>query len=960
MRAFILFFIVALCIATTEGQAQTARFFPDAVIIKYENEQTLQKISAEQGILTRQKVNSILSDFGTPHIQPIWKESYSNQLQKSIRTKNSSADAQKLTEDLRQIYRVTFDGSINPEILARKLSSIPGVEYAEPHYLRTTHLVPNDIFSNKYQSYHKFNDAWDITTGSNDVVIAIIDGGVNYFHEDLDAKVWTNPNETPDNGIDDDGNGFIDDIYGWDFWESGLTFATLEEDNEPLGEYSDHGSHVAGIAAAETNNGVGISSTGYDSFYMAVKVGGIEDDPTTNDDESRMIGFGYDGILYATTMGADIINCSFGGPDYSATEQYVITFATDFGALVVASSGNENTDLPSYPASYIDALSVGSVETTNSRASYSNYGYTVDVMATGSSIYSATENKSNTYGRKSGTSMSSPVVSGLAALVKSEHPDWSPRRLATHIRGTSNRLGASYKVGNGAVDAVAALTDSIPGIIISSYEISGVEGEPLKLGGSGTVNFTLKNYGETTSNLTLTISAEQEDIEITTTTTISVGELASEDSTNLSFEFSLPEDFDLTSTPVFIVNFEDDAFDYSDFGPIQVDALDYGIIAANNIRMSFGGNGTIGYGSPSEGTGGIGFLPGDFGNVLFEGGIVMSGKQSLVASTVRNEDGYDRDFDALDIFGVRSPGILATEDGSGAFSSNDSSQLENLDIILNTYAFDEDGIENVVFSQYEISNNSTSNWGHFYFGIFVDWDINDYGNNSIDFDEENNFMYVYDDTEGSNFPYIAIVPMQEVSAHLAMDNAYSGNPTNFQFNLYDGYTDREKRYSLFAGDSVTSVSNTDISELVASGPYILGRDNTIRLGFFYAYGETLEELQSQIAAARAKDPFDVDPLGTYTSLEDEAELPFTTKLNQNYPNPFNPSTELSFDLAETGFTELSVYNINGQKVKTLVNGRMNAGQHAIQFDASTLASGVYLAVLKTNSTTQTIKLTLIK
>ena len=942
-------------------QAQSTRFFSDAILIKYEDESTLQVIHAKQGVSTKQKVDQILSQFDSHNIEPVWKDGYTNQLSRTIAVKSKTVTATDLTKDLKRIYRITFSETINPEMLARKLSSIPGVEYAEPHYIRRIHTVPNDDYINKYQTYHNFNDAWDISTGSTSVVIAIIDGGVNYHHEDLDGKNWVNSNEAPDNGIDDDGNGYVDDYYGWDFWQSGYTYAAIQQDNTPIAEYSYHGTHVAGIAAAETGNGLGISGTGYNTLYMPIKVGGVEDDPETDDDESDMIGFGYDGILYATAMGADVINCSFGGPDYSATEAYIVKFATDFGALVVASSGNSATDLPSYPAAYTGVLSVGSVETSDMLASYSNYGYSVDVLATGSSIYSAAGYTNDGYGASTGTSMSAPVVAGLAGLIKAEHADWSARRIGAQIRATSNRINTnSYLYGNGAIDAAAALTNSMPGVEISSYSISGVDGAPLKLGSEGSVSLTLKNYGLSTTNLIVSISSEQDDISISTGSVTNIGAFATNDSTTLSFDFTLPSTFNLNSTPVFILTFEDASLSYSDFGPIQVDALNYGVMEANSIRMSFSGDGTIGYSEPNEGAGGIGFLPGDFGNVLYEAGIILTANNSLVTSSVRNDNDFDRDFDALDIFGISSPGVVASQDGTGEFSSNTDSDLDNLDILLNTYAFDEDGIDKVVFSEYQISNNSTEDWTDFYFGVFADWDVNNYENNSVDYDASNNLLYVYDNTEGTNFPYMAIVPLQQTSANLAIDNAYEGTETSAKFNLYDGYTDQEKLNSMTAGNANTSVSNTDISEVVASGPYVLGKNNTISLGFLYAYGETLAELQNQVIAARAKSVFAVDEPGTYTANETESELPLVTNLHQNYPNPFNPTTELSFDLSEAGFAELTVYNINGQKIKTLISGALTAGAHSVYFDASTLASGVYLAVLKTPSTSKTIKLTLLK
>lgn len=951
MRAVTSFLLAGFLFVAYTVQAQSARFFPDAVIIKYESPNTAQKANPDYLLHARQKVTDLANGVGNAQITPLWNEGYETPLKARLKAK--SIFTEDISDELKSIYRISFDTPINPEILARKLASIPGVEYAEPQFIRTIHEAPNDPITNTYQNYHKFNEAWDISKGSNNVVIAVIDGGVNYNHEDLDAKQWINPNEVPENGIDDDGNGFVDDVLGWDFWESGSLFSAVETDNNPIAEFSDHGTHVAGIAAAETNNGIGLAGTGYNSYYMAVKTGGTADDP-------RSIGFGYDGILYAAIMGADIINCSFGGAGYSETEQYVINFVTDLGALVVASAGNNGTDILNFPAAYDNVLSIGSVETTGQRASYSNFGYTVDVMATGSNIRSAAGFTNDFYENKQGTSMSSPVVSGLAALIKSQHPDWSARRIGTQIRASAFSLGDTYLFGNGAVDAEAALSAPLPGLVITNYEVTGVGDAPLKLGAPGEVTLSITNYGESTSNLVIDLAPAQQNISITGGTSFDIGSLATEDTLSLSFQFTIAENYDLSDIPGFILTFSDNSFGYEDFGTVIIDGLNYGVMQANNLTMSFSGDGTIGFTSASGGSGGIGFIPGDLNNVLFEGGIIVTADDSLVNNTVREFTGYDKDFTPLDYFGVDVPGQLSDQDGTGAFYANEEGDFTGLDITLNTYAFDEAGIENVVFSQYEIENTSGQNRTNVHFGIFVDWDINEYANNSADYDAQNDFMYAYDDTEGNDYPFIAIVPMQTASSNLAINNDFSGTETDFHFSIYDGYSDKEKLNSMLAGNQASSVSNTDISVVTASGPYVLGPNSPISLGFFYAFGSTLSELQAQVAAARAKAPFDVDAPGTYIPNEFEAELPDEVRLNQNYPNPFNPNTVISYQLPISSNVQLTVFDLTGREVAQLVQGEQQAGTHSVNFDARTLSSGVYLAVLKTNSVTQTIKLTLIK
>lgn len=958
MRGFFLLFTIAfLMVQSSLAQNKETRYFKDAIIIKYKNDAGSQHKTAAN----HKAVTDFLSHYGTANIQPIWKDEYSHQLQKTLSKKNKTIPGSELTSNLTQIFQITFSEPVNPLIVAKKLASLPYVEYAEPRFIRKMFFTPNDSVQNDYYTYHHFTDAWNVSTGSADITIAVVDGGVNYKHEDLANKKWVNFDETPDNDLDDDGNGYIDDYYGWDFWQSGRLAGIVREDNDPIAEYTDHGSHVAGIIAAEANNGIGIAGTGYNSHYMAVKAGGIQDIPSTPDNESNYIGYGFDAIIYAVINGADIINCSWGGPDYSAYEQDVVDFAIQSGVVIAAAAGNDNSEERAYPASYNGVLSVGSIETNNTKAPYSNFGYSMDVMATGTQVYSVAGFDNNSYGTKSGTSMATPVVAGLAGMVKDIHRDWSPNRIMAQIRSSATPINfTTRKYGHGSVDAYSALTTSLPGLSISSYEITDEDGQSLELGENGILHVELINYGATTSDLIVDISAIQPDIQVKSTSK-NIGGLSTDNSLSLQFEFELPENYDISHTPALVLTFQDQSSNYSDFRVVEYEDLYHSEMEANNISMSFGANGTIGFTDPGVSHGGIGFIPAGLENTLFEGGIIiMAGNDSSLANSVRNDEGFDRDFDPSTLFEVTAPGTVSDADGFGVFIPNSASDFSGINVSQHTFAFTDEDVSNVVYAQYQLANTSALDLTSVYFGIFADWDVDDYGNNSIAYDANNNFMYVFDATPSSEYPYIAIAALQSTSANLAINNAYDSTETHYKFNLYDGYSDEEKIYSLTAGNHSPSVSNTDVSAVVASGPYIIGKQTTVSLGFLFAYGNTLTELRSQITAAKAKDVFTVNTPGTYTGIEPDNIMPTVTALHQNYPNPFNPTTEISFSLARAGYTELTVFNILGQKVHTLVSKNLTAGNHAIRFDASSLPSGIYLVRLNTANKTQVVKMTLLK
>jgi subtilisin family serine protease len=271
----------------------------------------------------------------------------------------------------------------------------PNVEYAEPNYLRhAMSTIPDDVFfpnlwglNNTGQVVNNTPgtsgadidapEAWDITTGSSSVVVAVIDTGVDYNHPDLTSNIWTNPGEIPDNGIDDDGNGKIDDVNGWDF---------VNDDNDPI-DGAEHGTHVAGTIAAEGNNSIGIAGVSWTAKIMPLRFLDGFGDGKVSDSIAA--------IDYAIANGAHIINASYGWNTFSQFEREAISRARDAGILFVVAAGNEseNNDLvPSYPASHEldNIIAVAATDQNDNLTDFSNYGATsVDVAAPGENIYSA-------------------------------------------------------------------------------------------------------------------------------------------------------------------------------------------------------------------------------------------------------------------------------------------------------------------------------------------------------------------------------------------------------------------------------------------------------------------------------------------------------------------------------------------------------------------------------------------
>lgn len=279
--------------------------------------------------------------------------------------------------------------------------------------------------------------AWDVTTGKSSVIVAVLDTGVDLTHSDLASQLWANTQEVPENGLDDDGNGHIDDINGWRFGHDAL--GTPYGSNEVNDDHG-HGTHVAGIIAARGNNGQGIAGMAWGSRVMVVKV-------------LDQRGDGYysevaNGLVYATNNGAQIANLSLGGPDQSKIMEDAIAYANTHDTMVIASAGNTGSAVL-FPAAYSGAVAVAATDQNDQHPWFSCYGPEIDLAAPGNLIYSTCIG--NQYCFKSGTSMATPHVAGLAALLRSQHPDYPAAQVLQQLQTTAQTLiplaGTSIRAG---------------------------------------------------------------------------------------------------------------------------------------------------------------------------------------------------------------------------------------------------------------------------------------------------------------------------------------------------------------------------------------------------------------------------------------------------------------------------------------------------------------------------------
>ncbi len=320
-----------------------------------------------------------------------------------------------------------------------QLQRHPLVQYVEWNYRVHALETPDDERWSEQWALHKIGapQAWDIAHCQG-TIVAILDTGVHLEHPDLRKALWTNPGEIPNNGIDDDGNGKVDDVHGWHFYQNCSTGPCIPYENRIIQDDNGHGTHVTGIAAAETDNGIGIAGVSWGAQAMIVKVLDQHGDGYYSDVAA--------GIVYATDNGAQVINLSLGGEQSSQLLQDAVNYAYQRGVLVVAASGNDGGSVL-HPAACENVVAVAATDRDDQRPGYSNRGPEVDIAAPGHNIVS-TWPWLNGYYYKRGTSMAAPHVSGSAALLWSWRPDYTNAQIQRRLESQADDVNADTYPGH--------------------------------------------------------------------------------------------------------------------------------------------------------------------------------------------------------------------------------------------------------------------------------------------------------------------------------------------------------------------------------------------------------------------------------------------------------------------------------------------------------------------------------
>ncbi|MBN2343208.1 MAG: discoidin domain-containing protein [Deltaproteobacteria bacterium] len=348
------------------------------------------------------------------------------------------------------IYRVLLPKEVTADVVISQLMSDGITEVAERNYVVSVNLTPNDpMFTEQWNlAIIDAEKAWDITTGAADVVVGVSDSGLDFTHEDFVGNIWENPGEVPGNGIDDDQNGYVDDVHGWD-WKNG--------DNDSTDE-GGHGTAVSGVIGAVGNNAKGVAGINWNVKIAPLKF--------INASGSGTLMDAAESILYAAEMNIRVVNASWGCSGcYSDYFADVIDRYAEAGGILVAAAGNDAKDIdkqPQYPAAYghDNIISVGASWKEDTPFDYSNWGkMNVDVVAPGRDIPTTT--MGGGYGYKSGTSLAAPHAAGVIAMYWAVNPDASAAKVKQRLIATCDPASAlKYKSAcEGRINAYRMLSE---------------------------------------------------------------------------------------------------------------------------------------------------------------------------------------------------------------------------------------------------------------------------------------------------------------------------------------------------------------------------------------------------------------------------------------------------------------------------------------------------------------------
>lgn len=836
---------------------------------------------------------------------------------------------------LRRIFVIEYDGDADPHVVAARMSRFDGVEYAEPVYRRELLYTPNDprLASQWYLERVQATSAWDYQRGDSTIIVGMVDAGIERTHPDLAAAMWTNPGETGNgrdtNGLDDDGNGFVDDSWGWDF--PGVD--GVSPDNDPYNRNQDHGTMTAGCVGAVGDNAIGVAGIAYGVRLMAVKI--------TDDSPGSALSHEAEGVLYAAKMGAKVINCSFGGPGRSRAEGEVMSVVQqNYGALVVAACGNNGRDQLYYPASYPGVISVAWTKENDDKSSLSNYSYRVDLSAPGENILST---GTGDYVYDSGTSFSAPLVSGAAALLRLKYPNLDLSTLAELLRASTddNRgsLQSPYaeKMGAGRLNVGNALSVgmNIQSARVRTYDIIESDSNGLyEPGETIRIRATVRNY-LASSPIVTTVAVPVDPVNVVISgTRLELGGMASGEertSSDSVFSLTIPATAPIGSN--IIIRFTTITPDRSNdqFVTIPV-APTWKTTDNNDVSLTFSSNGNMGFNGINR-TEGDGMAYRGGLNLLYHSGLMIALDSTRISDVVRlggTSRGVQDGFRFASRYDLTFTPDSSVETGVAAFDDRHRplDSLVGVDVRMRTYQYRADDARNFVIVRYQLTNTTNAPLMNLHCALYIDWDVSSSGaNDRVDWDAERRMGTMHD-------PRLPVGTW--VGASLLSDatpSFYAVN--NFDEGVISDFTPGRKWKTMSSG-VVTSDTRDDMAMTIGYSELSIPAGGSVEVGFAILASTSLDSIR--IASERARQYYAQSGVALTPPVAPSASL---------VPNPFAARTNAVINLRAPGVVRVGMYTLDGREVLSIDGGFRNIGTSALDIDFSNVPSGIYVVRVMT-------------
>lgn len=884
-------------------------------------------------------IDAFLSDYGVKQVIQ------NHPLNKNV-SKRKIGD-----EELSKIYCIKYDKATDPFDFSASFKSKFGdlIDWVEPSFVYEADHTPNDPLVSGQWHISKINayQAWDLNKGDTNIIVGIVDSGTDFDHPDLQANIklrWTDPV----NGVDDDGNGYIDDWRGWDFWGN-------DNDPEIKPAGNTHGSHVSGCASQVTNNGVHGAGIGYKVKLLITK-------HTDDTNPESTLSNTDQGIVYCYQNGAKVINCSFGSSYNSSYTQTVVTNAWNNGSMVCASAGNGDANgvgqnWARYPASYADVISVAATNSSDIKTTFSNYHFTVDLCAPGQSILSTVSN--NSYTSMDGTSMSTPITCGTVALIRSKYPSWTPQQVLNRLLiGVDSiyNLNPSYIgfLGTGRLNAFKCLSDLPIARFISAVHNDSLYGNNDKVYDVNEVipiAVTMKNTHLAGSNASIRLTTADPDIEIVQDS-VYVGTIPAYNNFSTlitsTFRVKAKQSCSYDKTVTFKISNSATCYTEDNANTFSIKFRQgFATHDVNNLKLCLTNDGAIGKKAQTYGNGL--FIGNGNTNQIYESGLMIGISSTKVSDVSRRSESpaniSDTDFVALKSYTMLKPGVISAQDGNGKFNDNGAgSNKIGVEVNTESFAFNSVNDSNYILFRYNVKNTNSTALSNVYVGIFNYFSPNgSFASDNISrYDATNKLGYTYN-TALTN-PYLGVAVMTNQSVNF--------KALSFM-DIFDGFTTEEKWQSLSSGIANDSLGPDGTTFTLAVGPLTIQPNQSAIVGFALVKGNDLMNLKNNTTIARNK----------YNSVgirQISDVLPKKYELMQNYPNPFNPNTNIKFAIPENDIVNVKIYDVLGREIVTLVNQKLTPGYYEYSFNGSALSSGLYFYRMTTSKFTEVRRMILVK